>query len=210
MKQLYDDLWQSERYSSGILNTHAYFLQRKKGNILFYNTGASSDLDQIDELGGLSHQLLTHRDEVGASLARIKERFSSQLCVGELEASFAEEITSVDLAFRSSETTLEDIQIIHTPGHTNGSVCYYYDSPHGKSYLFTGDTFFQSNGQWSTFVIPSYGGTDTSLADSLQKIRELSPDVVLSSGFVGEVAFREVTQDEWTTVIDSAIKNLRR
>lgn len=73
MKQLYDDLWQSERYSSGVLNTHAYFLQREQGNVLFYNTGATNDLDPIDELGGISYQLLTHRDEAGASLAGIKK-----------------------------------------------------------------------------------------------------------------------------------------
>ncbi|QMU62202.1 MAG: MBL fold metallo-hydrolase [Gammaproteobacteria bacterium] len=209
MKQLYDDLWQSERYSSGILNTHAYFLQREQGNVLFYNTGAAKDLAQMDELGDISYQLLTHRDEVGASLAEIKKRFNSKLGTGKLEVPFAEKITSVDLAFNPTDTTLEDIQIIHTPGHTDGSVCFYYDSPHGKSYLFTGDTLFKSNGNWATFVLSSYGGSEAALADSLVKLRELSPDVVISSGFVGDVAYGEVTQNEWISTIGDSIKNLR-
>jgi hydroxyacylglutathione hydrolase len=208
MKQLYDNLWQSERYSSGILNTHAYFLQRKQGNILFYSTGAAKDIDQMDELGGISHQLLTHRDEVGESLAEIKKRFNSQLGIGVLEVSFVGEITSVDLVFNPSDTDLDDIQIIHTPGHTDGSVCYYYSSPNGKSYLFTGDTLFLSNGNWSTFVISNYGGTDAAIIDSLEKLRKLSPDVVISSGFVGKVAYREVTSEEWASAIDYAIADV--
>lgn len=209
MRQFFDNLWQGERYSSGVLNTHAYFLQRKEGNILFYNTGASADLDQIEVLGGIDYQLLTHRDEVGGSLARIKERFNSKLGIGDLEVSFAEEITPVDLSFSATDTILDGIQIIHTPGHTDGSVCYYYAPPDGKSYLFTGDTIFQSNGSWSTFVLSSHGGTNTSLVNSLEKLGELSPDVVMSSGFVGEIAFREVTRPDWVAAIDDAIMKLR-
>lgn len=51
MKQIYDDVWQSERYSSGILNTDAYLLTRSDGNVLFYKTGLARDLDKITELG---------------------------------------------------------------------------------------------------------------------------------------------------------------
>ena len=32
MKQLRRDLWQSTRHQSGILNAHAYFLERPEGN----------------------------------------------------------------------------------------------------------------------------------------------------------------------------------
>ena len=205
MKQLYEDLWQSTLYSSGMLNTHAYLLTRPDGNILFYNTGFPSDLDKIAELGGIQYQLLTHRDEVGASQKRIKERFESNLGIGKLEVPYAEKYSIVDIAFDTVDTLLEDIQIYFTPGHTEGSICYFYKSPHGKSYLFTGDTFFKWNGSWSTFVIKGFGGTDQDMVASLKKIRQLQPDVVMSSGFVGDISHEEVTHEEWITSIDQYI-----
>lgn len=196
MKQLYEDVWQSERYSSGILNTHAYLLTRPDGNILFYNTGLASDLDKISELGGIRYQLLTHRDEVGGSQKRIKKLFGSTLGVGILEAPYAEKHSEVDIKFDTVDTELENIKIYFTPGHTDGSICYFYESPFGKSYLFSGDTFFKWNGRWSTFVIEGFGGTDELMLASLKKLRELRPDVVMSSGFVGDISHGEVTNDE--------------
>ena len=71
----------------GTLNTHAYFLLRPEGNVLFYNTGNDDDLEEITELGGIQFQLLSHRDESGPSLNRIKDRFGSKLCCSALEAS---------------------------------------------------------------------------------------------------------------------------
>ena len=210
MKQLHEDLWQSAKYSSGILNTHAYFLRRPEGNVLFYNTGFDDDLQTIAELGGIEFQLLTHRDESGPSLQVIKARFGAKLGCSALEVPMIGQDAQVDLIFEPTVTQLGDIKIIHTPGHTDGSVCYFYKSPHGKSYLFTGDTFFQWNGEWSVFVMPSAGGSETALAESLQKLRDLEPDVVMSSGFVGEVAMVEPTRDEWIVAIDKQIASLTK
>lgn len=208
MKQIYDNLWQSERYSMGGVNTHAYLLTREKDNVLFYNSGNAQDLDRIEELGGISYQLLTHRDEVGKSLARIKERFHSQLGSSAKEERFAATVTDVDIVFSDSDTSLDDIQIIHTPGHTDGSVCFYYASPNGKSYLFTGDTLFQSQGKWSTFVLTNSGGSKESLINSLEKLRLFNPNVVLSSAFVGDIAYREMNQQEWNATLDQTILSL--
>ena len=110
--------------------------------------------------------------------------------------------------FGPGEDRIEDVPIIHTPGHTDGSVCFFYRSPSGKSYLFTGDTIFQWDGEWSTLVLPGSGGRADDLAASLTKLREIGPDLVMSSGFVGEVAYREVTRDEWTPVLDDRIASL--
>ena len=64
-----------------------------------------------------------------------------------------------DLLFGPSDNRIEDVAIIHTPGHTDGSICFFYTSPHGKSYLFSGDTIFQWDGEWSTLVLPHSGGS---------------------------------------------------
>ena len=210
MKQLQEDLWQSTIHSMGTLNTHAYFLRRPEGNVLFYNTGNDGDLEKIAELGGIRFQLLSHRDESGPSLNRIKDRFGSTLCCSALEAAIIGKDARVDLAFQSSDRHLGDIEIIHTPGHTAGSICFFYKSPYGKSYLFTGDTIFQSGGKWATLAFPRAGGSEASLADSLTLLRDLKPDIVMCSAFVGDVSFVEVIGDEWAQAIDDNVSRLRK
>lgn len=208
MKQLQPDLWQSRIHRVGILSTHAYFLECRAGNILFYNTGNEDDLREMEELGGVAYQLLTHRDEAGPSQTRIGDRFGCRLGCSAIEAPFVSAHGKPDLLFGAGDDRIEDVGIIHTPGHTDGSVCFFYRSPYGKSYLFSGDTFFQWDGEWSTLVLPSSGGSAADLAGSLAKLKKISPDIVMSSGFVGEVAFREVTGDEWRTALDRRIASL--
>jgi len=99
---------------------------------------------------------------------------------------------------------------LHTPGHTDGSLCFFYRSPHGKSYLFSGDTIFHWNGRWATLVLSKASGSKATLADSLLRLRELNPDLVMSSGFVGDVAMAAVTRDEWAEAIDSTVRRLKR
>ena len=192
----------------GTLNTHAYFLRRPEGNVLFYNTGNEGDLEKIAELGGIQFQLLSHRDESGPSLNRIKDLFGSKLCCSALEAPIIGKDAQVDIIFQSNDHHLDDIDVIHTPGHTEGSICFFYKSPYGKSYLFTGDTIFQSNAKWATFVIPQAGGSEAALAESLLRLRDLKPDIVMCSAFVGDVSFVEVIGDAWTQAIDDNVSRL--
>ena len=210
MKQIQADLWQSTRHSSGILNTHAYLLRRPEGNALFYNTGNDADLDEIEALGGLQYQLLSHRDEAAPSLRRIRERFGSELCCSADEAAAVGSVAQPDILFGPSDRRLGDIEIIHTPGHTEGSVCFFYKSPHGKAYLFTGDTIFLWDGKWATLVLSDAGGSEAALADSLLRLRDLDPDLVMSSGFVGDAALGEVARGEWPRVIDDNMRRLAK
>lgn len=209
MKQLYPDLWQTSVYSSGMLNNHAYFLKTEKGNVLFYNTGDAKELDHIEELGGIKYQLITHRDEAGHSLVRIKDRFKSTLIFSELESKAIAKYAVADKLLQARDSKIGDVDVIFTPGHTSGSVCFYYKSPHGKSYLFTGDTFFQWNGKWATLVISGAGGSEPALIKSLNEIKSLTPDVVMSSGFVGSVGLIEPTAAEWEAAIDFEISELK-
>jgi hypothetical protein len=88
---------------------------------------------------------------------------------------------------------------------TEGSLCFFYKSPYGKSYLFTGDTIFQSNGKWATLVFPK-----ALLAESLKRLRDLNPDVVMSSACVGDVSVVEVSGDEWSQAIDDNVRRLSK
>lgn len=87
MRQVQEDVWETESYSPFPgLKTHAYLLTRPEGNVLFYNIGHVSELDEMDRLGGVAWQYLSHEDELGDTLNAIAERFGSQLVGHRAEA----------------------------------------------------------------------------------------------------------------------------
>ncbi len=210
MKQIYEDLWQTKLESPfGVLHAHAYFLQCLEGNVLIYNTGHNDEINHIAEMGGIKYHYLSHRHETGASLAIIKQQFNSELCCHKNEKKEISLSCEVDIIFSENITHLSNIKIICTPGHTNGSISFLYNSPFGHTYLFTGDTLFQSNRQWHTLVISSAGGSSESLIESLQIYRELNPDVILWSASRGPKSFVEITEVQWKKAIDNTLKKLR-
>lgn len=212
MKQLHKDLWQSTVYDAGAYRSHAWLLATPRGNALIYGLAHERDLDAVDALGGASHQLLSHRDEAGPMLNVVRERLGSQLCASALEAPAIAADAALDIEWSPDDRAvreLPEIEIIHTPGHTDGSVCFFYRSPHGKSYLFPGDTFFRNEGRWSVFVIEQAGGSWADLARSLERLRGLEPDVVLCSAFVGDEGAVELQPGEWAAAIDARLERMR-
>ena len=213
MKQLYEDLWQSTVYDAGAYRSHAWLLATPQGNALIYGLAHEGDLDGVAALGGASHQLLSHRDEAGPMLNVVRERLGSKLCASALEAPAVAAEAALDIEWSPDDRAvreLPEIEIIHTPGHTDGSVCFFYRSPHGKSYLFPGDTIFQVDGRWRTFVLEQAGGSREALAASLRRLRDCVPDVVLFSAFVGGPGFAELAKGEWARVVDEAVAWLAR
>lgn len=67
----------------------------------------------------------------------------------------------------------ETIEVIHTPGHTKGSVCLLYEDT-----LITGDTLFRG----SVGRTDLFGGSQEELLLSLQKIVALPEETVLYPG----------------------------
>jgi hydroxyacylglutathione hydrolase len=209
VKQIYPDLWQTgaEHPFPG-LTTHAYLLVRDAGNVLFYSSGLKGEYQHIQELGGITHQYLSHRDEAGPALSDIKRLFGSKLCCHRLEEEAVRRASPVDCMFDKREVQLGNIEVIPTPGHTNGSVCFLVSSPHGRTYLFTGDTVFLNNGRWDTFAMERAGGTKSDLKNSLVLLRDLEPGVVISSASLGVVPFKEISAEEWRSDMDSVLRAL--
>jgi hydroxyacylglutathione hydrolase len=85
-------------------------------------------------------------------------------------------VPAVDLAEGSRIRFGEiDLEVLHTPGHTEGSVCLLADN---ERLLFTGDTLFA--GAWGRTDFP--GGSVEQLVDSLARLAGLAPDLSVRPG----------------------------
>ena len=192
MRKISQDLWETEaEYPFPGLSTHAYLWAGPDGNVLFYNTSLPGEIEALTELGGVQHQYLSHRDEIGPSLRTIKQRFGSALHISTTEAPVAEDTCPVDGSFDRQQSE-HGFEVIPTPGHTPGSACYLVPSADGKTYLFTGDTIVRAaEGNWFAGYIPGHSDRD-SLAKTLELLAGLTPDVVVSSAFSGDSGVTEL------------------
>lgn len=210
MRQIYPDLWQSATEhpiaEAPQVATHAYLLTRPEGNVLFYATSLKSEHDAIAALGGMTHHYLSHKDEVGPHLATIRDRFGSKLVCHRAELAAVQEAAPVDETFERREAHLGNIEVIPTPGHTPGSACYLVRSPHGKSYLFTGDTLFLDDGRWETLIFHEKDRAE--LMRSLAILAELEPDVVICSASVGQPVVKEMAAGAWRPAVEEAARRL--
>jgi glyoxylase-like metal-dependent hydrolase (beta-lactamase superfamily II) len=206
MRQIYPDLWQSkaEHPFFGV-NSHAYLLTKPAGNILFYSSFLRGEREEVKSLGGIAFQYLSHRDEVSSALAEIKREFGSKLACHRREEPSVRGAAQVDYLFDKREVLQETIEVIPTPGHTDGSVSFLVRSVEGKKYLFTGDTIYMNDGRWETRL---QGGSKADLVDSLRLLRELAPDVVLSSASEGLLAYQSFTDNQWQTEVDRVLARL--
>jgi hydroxyacylglutathione hydrolase len=85
-------------------------------------------------------------------------------------------IPAIDLAEGSRITFGDiDLEVLHTPGHTEGSVCLLAAA---ERLLFTGDTLFA--GSWGRTDLP--GGSDDQMVDSLTRLSLLPTDLRVLPG----------------------------
>lgn len=209
MKQIQPDLWETEVESPFPgLTTHAYLLTRDDGNVLFYNTGHTHELDRMAELGGVAWHFLSHRDELGKTILQVRERFGAKLGGHRREREEFAKICAPDVLFDNRETLLGNIEVIPTPGHSPGSTCFLVASPTGKRYLFTGDTLYRGKGGvWDNGFLKGISDHDT-LVESLRLLRALAPNVVISSAFAGTSGYQEMAPGDWPGHVDRAVAPL--
>ncbi len=112
----------------------SYLVVRPGGNLLFDSPRAARPLlDRIEEMGGVSRLLLTHRDDV-ADHEQFRRVFSCERVI------HADDAVAAPTAERKVQGTEpvdlgDDVLMIPTPGHTRGHAVYLYRG----TYLFTGD-----------------------------------------------------------------------
>ena len=82
---------------------------------------------------------------------------------------------ATDLVREGDELTLAGltIRVLHTPGHTPGSVCYLIEGE-----LFTGDTLFDYG--WGRTDLP--GGNEAQMEDSLRRLMPMVRSIPMHAG----------------------------
>lgn len=202
MDQIREDLWQTYLDVTGGVNHCGFLLLRPEGNVLFYKAPNEADFARIAELGGVEYQVLSHRHETDPSPDLVKKAFGARLCTDALEGPVIDRESRVDIMFDPEGSNLGSVEVLHTPGHTEGGISCIYRSPHGEVYLFSGDTMIPVNGQWIAQVVPTHGGDAAVLTQSLLRLRDLEPNLVLSSASVGERTAVEVERDQWVHAVE--------
>lgn len=74
-----------------------------------------------------------------------------------------------------NDVIFDDITVLHTPGHTSGSVCYYIES---DKIIFTGDTLFKM--AYGRVDFPT--GDSYKMRDSLNRLLKLDSDIIVYPG----------------------------
>jgi len=159
------------------LEIRAYLLEREQGNLLVYRSAEiERDAAEIEQLGGIWRQYLGHRHEAGAPSDWVSERFGAPLHVHADDAAGAAESAKVAETFDERHLVGEDFEVIPIPGHTEGATAYLWDTGEHRA-LFTGDTLFLPDGEWSVALL---GGSDRErYIESLELIRGLDFDVLV-------------------------------
>lgn len=132
-----------------------------------------------------------HMDHVSA-LARLHREFPADIHIHPDDADWAftevnqmlpyyptpqspESLNSDLTEFYQSPHPQFNMQVIHTPGHTPGSVCLFFPDDH---IMVTGDTLFAGSAGRTDFP----GGSAGKLAESLKRLRQYDDNITIYPG----------------------------
>ncbi|MDD5693502.1 MAG: MBL fold metallo-hydrolase [Patescibacteria group bacterium] len=185
-----------EKIVVGLLATNCYLVMAENKDLAIIDPGDDPDkiIEHIEKLGQVNPRyiLLTHAhyDHV-AAVYRVHERYpKTEILLSKKDGDFSkvtkEKDAMFDIIFPGIEYDYKDVaegqkillgdsyfQVIETPGHTKGSVCYLIDK-----YLFSGDTlFYKSHG-----ITDLPGGNNGKMRVSLKKLSDLTDDIVVYPG----------------------------
>ncbi len=185
----------------GQLDVNCYIVSDDlNSDALIIDPGDESEriIEVIDSAGLKPKYILfthAHYDHVCAA-KELRDRYKALIVMHEMEKQTyhmttrlcmswgydAEDFPEPDLIVRDGDTISIDsvaLEVIHTPGHTPGSICIY-----GEGTLFTGDTLFK--GSAGRTDLP--GGDFGLLSDSLRRLMLLPPETAVMCGHEDETS----------------------
>ncbi len=192
------------------LEIRAFLLERQQGNLLIYRSDAlKREVQEIDDLGGLSRQYLNHHHEASPTSGWVAKTFDAPLHVHEADAHAVSRITDVGQTFSERHKLDEDFEVIPVPGHTEGATAFLWDTGEYRA-LFTGDTVFVSRGRWRAAVLDGVSDRERYI-ESLELIRSLDFDLLVPGiAAAGQPYYAFVEKDEAEQHIGSILERLHR
>lgn len=185
----------------GPLATNCYLLYNEQGDVVIIDPGDDTDdiqaaFDAIPvENKKVQAVVLTHGhfDHLGAA-NEVADDLSSFIHISMKEHEFLQkkgtaggreygmetEIPIIDFEVNEGdviEAGALKLKVMETPGHSPGSICLYVEDETGKL-LFSGDTLFAG----SIGRVDFEGGDEIAMTQSLERLSELDPDVVVLPG----------------------------
>jgi len=118
----------------------SYLVLRPEGNLMVDAPRFTRALTgPLDDLGGVDHILLTHRDDV-ADAPRWADRYGARVWIHEADRSAAPDATDIVAGYEPVGVAA-GVVCVPVPGHTQGSVVFAVDD----TWLFTGDSLAWSH-----------------------------------------------------------------
>jgi glyoxylase-like metal-dependent hydrolase (beta-lactamase superfamily II) len=192
------------------LEIRAFVLERGEGNLLVSRAETlKTEVNAINELGGISRQYLTHRHEASPACDWIAETFGAPLHCHADDAPSIAQTCSVGQTFSERHQLDDDFEVIPIPGHTPGATAYLWNSGSHRC-LFTGDTIVTRAGEWLAVVVD--GKSDRGrYIESLELLRGFDFDVLAHSvGTSGQPHHAFVDADGGERRIERIVERLRR
>ncbi|KAI3496055.1 hypothetical protein L1887_38405 [Cichorium endivia] len=167
----------------------SYLIVHPEGNILIDSPRFTERLaSNIENIGGARYMFLTHRDDV-ADHKKWSERLGCTRILHSTEVNVSTRDVEMKLDGCGPWSLNDDIQLIHTPGHTEGSVCLFYKP---LKVLFTGDHLAMEESELAISEMYNFHSVAIQL-DSVAMLLELDFEWILP-GHGRRVVYKDVEE----------------
>lgn len=189
----------------GFMQENTYIIERDH-NAIIIDPGAEAlkikqflsrhelSLDRIflthahfDHIGAVDELVNTYHCPVFASTQAIVMAHDSYTNLSSQFTPFtlSSTLTPLQKTMKALDLTIE---VIATPGHTDGDVCFYVLE---EKALFTGDTLFKGSAGRTDFPTGSF----TNLLTSLAKLKNLNGDLIIYPGHMETTTLKQELKD---------------
>lgn len=184
-----------KNFITGSLNTNTYILEGEESSLVI-DPGAFVETDKKPLYIINTHG---HFDHIKGN-KKYKEKYDSKICVHLYDNDFLvspekngsllfnEYVVSPegDIFLKDGDIFIfeeEEFRIMHTPGHTPGSICILY-----RDSIFTGDTLMMFGIGRTDF----YGGSEELIEKSIQKILSIPENLIVLPGHGPKGRLKEI------------------